>query len=458
MAERLDVAERIAEGRPAVEHTQTYVRACQLLGYHDAELTSHPNQIREWYDSEDGLDLGVLDGDCAQLREAVVAVMEALRMQRAQVDKLGAAWTGPGAESAVAFLQRHCDAANTVATEVRAAAQRCESLRDNLWHLVDVKVATAIAIDDRSLAHRPTWLAAAAAVTTGAGDRQTAEELVRQQIKPYVDNDIRTDWLTAMRSTQAGIATSYDMVIDKFSAAAPVYFEIPEDLRPGRAPFQPAPASAAPATAALPPAAALPTVAPDSAPAAIPGNPTTLTPTATPAAPAPLTPPISDLGTGLGDAAAMPRGAGSPTGLEGLGGLASRIVDAMSGLLGSPAEQLNDPPGLDDSLGSEDPFDRDDRADPDDKAGDDDESDAEPVKPEETKTIDAEEPKPVDGPPQAGGPPPVGGPPAAVPLGDAPPPAAAPPPPAAPPPVAAPPSSGKTPCEIAADELPKAGQ
>jgi hypothetical protein len=334
MAERLDVAGRLAEGRPAVEHTQSYVRACQLLGYHDPELTSHPDQIRDWYHSEDGLDLRALDGDCVQLRAAVEAVMEALRMQRAQVDELAAAWTGPGAESAVAFLQRHCDAADTVATEVRAAAQRCESLRDNLWHLVDVKVATAIAVDDRTLAHRPTWMAAAAAVTTGAGDRQTADEIVEHQIKPYVDNDIRIDWLTAMRSAQAGVATSYDMVIDKFAAAAPAYFEIPEDLRPGRAPFRPAPASAPAATAALAPAAAFPTLAPDPAPAAIPATHTTLTPTTTPGAPAPLTPPTSDLGTGLGDASAMPAGAGSPNSLDGLGGLAGRIIDAMSGLLG----------------------------------------------------------------------------------------------------------------------------
>jgi len=447
MAERLDVAERLAEGRPAVEHTQSYVRTCQLLGYEHPDLTSHPAQIRDWYDSENGLDLRALDGDCAQLRAAVVAVMEALRMQRAQVDELAAAWTGPGAESAVQFLQRHCDAANSVATEVRAAAQRCESLRDNLWHLVDIKVATAIAIDDRALAQRPAWLGAADAVTTGAGDRPTADELVQQQIKPYVDNDIRTDWLTAMRSTQAGVAASYDMVIDRFVAAAPAYFEIPDDLRPGRAPFQPAPASAPTATAALAPAAALPSLAPDPAPAATPRTPTT------PTTVTPPTPPISDLGTGLGDASAMPTGAGSPAGLDGLGGLASRIVEAMSGLLGSAADQLNDPSGLDDPLGTEDPF------DPDDNADDDDKSDAEPEEPEEMETIEAEEAKPVDGPPPAAGPPPVDGPqPAALPPVDGPPPAAVPPPVAAPPPAAAPPASGSTPCEIAADELPKAGQ
>ena len=52
---------------------------------------------------------------------------------------------------------------------MRAAAQRCESLRDNLWYLLDSKVATAIAIDDRTQAQRPAWLAAAAAVTSGCG-------------------------------------------------------------------------------------------------------------------------------------------------------------------------------------------------------------------------------------------------------------------------------------------------
>ena len=427
MAERLDVAGRLAEGRPAVEHTQVYLRACQTLGYHDPELTSRPNQIGDLYDSEEGLDLHALDGDCAQLRAAAGAVGEALRMQRAQVDELAAAWTGPGAESALAFLQRHCDAATAVATEIRAAAQRCESLRDNLWHLVDVKVATAAAIDDRTAANRPAWLAAAAAVTSGD---PTAGELVQQQINPYVDNDIRVDWLAAMRSARAGVATAYDMVIDKFAAASPVYFEIPEDVTPGRAPFQPAP----PVTAMLAPAPAL---VPERAAAEV------STPAVTSAPPTPLPPPVSDLGAGLGDASALPAGLGNAGGLNGLGGLsglgglANRIVDEMSGLLGSAGDQLNDQPGLDDTL------------DTDDKPDDEKESDAEEDEPDDIHDVTAEETKPGDAPPPAGGPPPI----------DTPPPAVAPPVDApASPPVAAPPSGEKTPCEIAADELPKAGQ
>ena len=132
-----------------------------------------------------------------------------------------------------------------LATEVRAAAQRCESLRDNLWFLLDSKVATAIAIDDRTEAQRPAWLAAAAAVTTGAGDRWTAAEIVRQQVKPYVDNDIRNDWLTAMRSSLAGVVASYDMVVDRMAAAPVVYFELPGDLGPGWQPMRASPAERA---------------------------------------------------------------------------------------------------------------------------------------------------------------------------------------------------------------------
>src|SRR5262249_40529957 len=115
VAERLDVPGRLAEGRSAVERTQRYVRACQMLGYQQPDLTSRPLQIRGWYDSEDGLDLHALDRDCAELRAAGVAVTDVLRMQRALVAELAAAWTGPGADCAVRFLQAHCDAANMVA-------------------------------------------------------------------------------------------------------------------------------------------------------------------------------------------------------------------------------------------------------------------------------------------------------------------------------------------------------
>jgi len=436
VADRLDVGGRLAEGRPAVEHTQSYVQACHALGYEQPDLTSHPLQLRDWYDSEEGLDLRALDRDCAELRAAGAAVMEALRIQRSQIADLATAWTGPGGDSAVGFLQRHCDAGYTVSTEVRAAAQRCESLRDNLWYLVDSKVATAIAIDDRTQSQRPTWLAAAAAVTTGAGDRTTAEEVVRQQIAPYVDNEIRDDWLTTMRSTAAGVATSYDMVTDKMAAAPAVCFESPGDLGPGYRPF--------PLTSPAPPSApSVPTSAAAVVPATFPSLPADPVPAPVPASATPL----PDLGTALGDASGMPTG-DLGGGLSGLGGLASRIVDAMGSLLGSAADSLGDPSTLD--VSDEDPFHADDAEDKPDK----------PDEPEEAKEVEetpdtgvakpAEEARPVDAPPS------VEGPPAETP----------PSPVSAPAPVAAPPNGGpappvdraSTPCEIAADQLPQAGQ
>ncbi|WP_231991352.1 hypothetical protein, partial [Mycobacterium sp. E1214] len=230
VADRLDVAGRLEEGRPAVEHTQSYVTACHALGYQQPGLTDHPAQVRERYEDQDGLDLRALDRDCADLRAAGVAAQEAARLQRAQLAELAAAWTGPGGDAAVRFLQQHCDAANVVATELRAAAQRCESLRDNLWFLVDSKVATAVALDDRTAGQRPVWLGAAGTVTTGVGDRQAAEDVLRHDVMPYVDNDIRDEWLAAMRSASDGVDTSYGMVIDRMAASPTVRFECPDGL------------------------------------------------------------------------------------------------------------------------------------------------------------------------------------------------------------------------------------
>jgi hypothetical protein len=468
MADRLDVAEHLAEGRPAVEHTQRYVRASQMLGYQHVDLTAHPSQVCDWYDSEDGLDLRALDSDCAQLRAAAAAATEALRVQRAQIAELEAAWTGPGAESAIWFLQRHCDAANLLCSEVRAAAQRCESLRDNVWQLVDGKVATTIDIDDRSQSQRPAWLAAVDAVTTGTGDRTTADEVIRREIKPYVDNDIRIEWLTAMRSAQAGVAASYDMVADRLAAAPEVAFEIPGELGPGGPPLRPAPAP--PPIASAPAVApAFASVAPDLAPPATPAS----APPASAPQDFPQVAPAADLedsGTSLGDGSAMaPAGGGGlggldgmsglegMSGLSGLSGLANRIVDAMSGLLGSTADELPDPSAFDEGAADE--------ADPAPYVEEEgpDEVEAEPVaETAQAKTPPGEAageavPPPGEAAPAAGQPPPAA--PAASPGGA--PPAVVPPPAVAPPPVKGPPpgpSGGATPCQIAADELPQAGQ
>ncbi|ORB08509.1 hypothetical protein BST30_04380 [Mycobacterium mantenii] len=473
MAERLDVAARLDEGRTAVEHTQAYVQACQALGYQNPDLTTYPAQIREWYAGEDGLDLRALDRDCAELRAAGVVAAEALRMQRAQVAELAAAWTGPGGDAAVQLLQRHCDSADALATELRAAAQRCESLRDNLWYLVDSKVATAIAVDDGTQAQRPAWLAAAAAVM--AGDRDDAADVVRRQVMPHVDNDIHNDWLTAMRSASDGVETSYAMVIDKMAAVPTARFEFPGDLGAGVVPMQLAPpVSAAPEPrvdpAPAPPADPAPTLT-AAAPAAVSATPDPVTPAPPPAA-APGPP--ADWGAALGDGLGMPAGDLGGFGDSGLGGglgsgggllgLAGRIGDAVGGLIGSAGDGLGgaDPFNDDASAFDEKPFHTDDPEDggdvTDDKAVDGSDDPATTDQPDDPATADQaqrvgepEPNQPDESIQSVGGPPPTDVPPADAPPADAPPAA-----PAAEPAPAA--GQGSTPCEIAADQLPQAGQ
>ena len=451
MADRFDVTARLAEGKPAVEHTQTYVDACHQLGYQQPDLTAHASQVWVWYDSEAGLDLQILDADTGALRAAVNAIEEALWVQRTQVTELAAAWRGSGADTAIRFLQRHCDVAAEVAAHVGAAAEHYAALRDEVWKSVDGKVANAVAIDERAAAQRATWLAAAHSAMAGTGERSTAEEVIRQQVKPYVDNDIRNDWLAAMSSGSASVAASYDEAIHALASTSEVRFDIPGDFGPS---WQPS-VEDRPATAATPvmglPAAPAPTV-PAAAPAPRP-----------PASPDPqgvstddMTSVPAELATPLGDASGLSTGAGNLGGLGGvgggIGGVVGSIVDSIGSILGSLAGGLGDGsgsgPSLADDALADDPLDLDDADEP-----------------EDTDTDDKAEPVSVDDPAAAEQPadpvtenPPTTGDSVAEPAGQQldPPPAA--PPADQPAPAAAPQTDGSTPCEIAEDELPQAGQ
>jgi hypothetical protein len=458
MAERFDVGARLAEGRPAVEHTQTYVQACHLLGYQHPDLTANGSQVLDWYETESGLDLRLLDDDSAELRAAVNTIEEALWLQRAQLTEIAAAWTGFGADSAARFLLRHCDIAAEVAAHVRAAAEGYATLCDKLWQLVDGKVAAAVAIDDRRPGERPAWLAAAQTVTAGAGDRSAAEDLVRQHITPYVDNDIRADWLTAMRSTAASVQASFDAAIEALSSSREVYFEIPGELGPSWQPVVDVPRGPNAATASVPapstPADVVPTV-----PAAAPAPPPV-----TPSIPAdavddgPAAPP--ELPAALGDPAGLSSSGGDLGSLGSLagsiGGLVGQIVNGIGGLLGSLADGFADPSGsadplLDDPLDDEDPFGDDADTADDDDAGDDDVT-------EDADDADTANAEPAAADADATAEPPAENQPATSDPVDGPVVQEVTPPEAPPLPPTEPQPDGSTPCEIAADELPQAGQ
>jgi hypothetical protein len=463
MAERLDVPARLAEGREAVQHTQTYVTACRVRGYQHPDLTAHGAQVHDWYDSEDGLDLRLLDGDCTELWAVVRVAEEALRVQRAQLDELAVAWRGPGADSAAAFLQNHCDAGEAVTTGLRSAAQACEALRDQLWHLIDEKVNAAVDIDDRTCAQRPVWLAAAHTVTAGTGDRQ-ADDVIDQQVTPHVDNDIGVDWLTAMRTARASVAAAYDAAAGAAAPGQGIVFPIPGELGPRYGvdePGLPAIAPVAPVTPVtsvdappldLPPADP-PAAQHDPVSPAAPVSPAVAPLDDPPAAPlddAAGLPPDAGLPSDIGLPSGGLPGGGLPTGGGGFGGLIPRLADAIGGLLGSPGDGLVGE-GFDEPFDDE-PF-NDELDDPDESDGEADE--AEVDEPDESGDAElvADEPEPDPEPEQ----------PAEDVAADAPTDDAVAVPAdqqGGPAPPDAPQADGaeRTPCEIAADELPQAGR
>lgn len=438
MAEKLDATSRLAEGLPAVDNVQSYVWACHLIGYQCPDLTSHASQVRDWYGSEDGLDLSALAADCVALERVVAATGQALVRQDDQLVAMSGAWSGTGADASREFLRRHGEASASAAAAVRTAADVLAALRDRLWQAVDGKVAAALAVEDR-VVQRAEWLAAAQTVMTGAGDRAAASELVDQQVKPFVDNDIRADWLTAMRTASAAVADSYDAATAELTAESAAVFEVPGDLGPS---WSPAPRADDVATT---PAAATSSPAPVASPASWNPPPAATPMTATPMTPSPpsappVTPPpaapLEPTTPAIAAPPAMPSmgGGGMPEIGSGLTGFGQQLADTLGGLVGSADDTLADAPEL------EEPDEPEELEE--DEPGEDEPEEDEPVNEDISEVPPAEEDPPIEPEPE---------------------PEPAPTPAPVPPPLEAmsPPEPAEalaTPCEIAADELPQVGE
>ncbi len=236
MAEPLDVAARLAEGRPAVDNIGDYVWACHLLGYQNPDLTLHAAQVRDWYSSEDGLDLRALDADRAALDAAATATDSARQLQEQQLGALAGAWQGRGGDASHEFLLRHGEA--SAAAAVGRARCRRRAHRTSRRSVARGRRKGRRRGGDRRPPPCRTaeWLAATQTVTTGAGDRAVASELIDQQVKPFVDNDIRSDWLTAMQKAMAAVAAAFDAATGALTGEPSAMFEVPGDLGPSSMP------------------------------------------------------------------------------------------------------------------------------------------------------------------------------------------------------------------------------
>lgn len=446
-----DAASRLADGRPAAGIIQDYVWACHLLGYQDPDLTLHASQVRDWYGSEDGIDLQALDSDCEALRAVAAAAEGALARQRAQLASMAVAWDGVGAQASGDFLRRHGEASAAVVAAVRTAAESLASLRDRLWHSVDGKVAATMAAEGRGAG--PDWQAAAQTVTTGAGDRASASELVDQEVRPFVVNDIRSEWLTAMRSAMAAVVEAYDAAAAELASEVAVAFEVPGQLGPSWSPFSGEEVVTVPAGTGSPAgsiaAAPVAAAAPAGGPAAWSAQPASAPPAPIPAPPPPAEPVAP--AAAVEPAAAMPSmpsmGGGLPDIGSGLSGFGGQLGELLGGLMGTSQGALSDLPGSDE-LDKPDDF---DSLDDDDESEENDEQHDEEAA--EEPEVDEAEPAATGASDEV-----VEGPPAEPLAAEAEP---IPPPTPVPPPIeplAAPKSAAGTPCEIAADGLPQVGE
>jgi hypothetical protein len=341
------------------------------------------------------MDLIALQDDSNALRMAASAVETAAQRESEVIARLAGVWSGAGAAAAQDFLTRQNDASAAVRDGLVTAAAALATLRDDLWQAVDAKVNAALDIDDRPSGSRGQWLAAAHTVTTGAGDVATASELVDQQVKPFVDNDIGAEWLSEMRA-------GFDRVTAAFDAAIAKLEDCPAARIDAAAPPDAAPAVAAPPVSA---------------------------------------PPSGELGGGVPSL-----GGGMPSLGGGLSGFGQQLADLIGGLTGS-GDALPDVEGLSepDGLQPEPEPELEDEGEDEDEPGreEDEVPDEEPADIDETVSQegDLDEEQPVEASPE----------PMSVPEQIAPPIA---PPPALPDVLPA----ERTPCEIAAEELPQVGQ
>jgi hypothetical protein len=336
VAPAFDVAARLAEGERALMLLDEYVAACQVLG-----LPSSAS-LPALYHAESGLELAALSADARSLDGAVAAAQDALRLQGNGYRELTAQWSGTGGDAAGGFLRSLAVAAEDVVAHLQRSAQALMTLRDDLWRAVGAKVDAVLRADVQAAGQRDRWSAAARAVLAGAGDLAAASEVVDQQVKPFVVRVVAGDLVPALQDASDAVAAAYDSAITAVTPTT-VSFAVPFVMTPE---WTPPASSLPPAAPAYQTAAAYQAAAP--APFGTLGTAAGWTPSASPmpaeAAQAPAEPAMAPaLGTAgapepaLGTAAATPA-AGGDLGLgSGIGSLGQQLTDAIGGVLGSVA-------------------------------------------------------------------------------------------------------------------------
>ncbi len=210
----IDVAAKLAQGAAAVGAIEKYVAASHAVGCPAAGLSVAG--VRELYASEAGLRLDALDADSEALAGLADAAEEGMRLEAEAHESVRQAWQGASGTVAAEFIERHLATGSAVVESLRDASTALRSLRDELAGLVEQKVGAAVHFDDRWAAEHPVWLAEAEAVLQGLAD-DIAVEVVSRQISPYIDGDVQSAWIPAMRDATDSVSTAYDGAVARLS-------------------------------------------------------------------------------------------------------------------------------------------------------------------------------------------------------------------------------------------------
>lgn len=243
-----DVAARLADGEDAVDTITTYVAACLAVDRPAGGLTVPA--VREWYAAEAGLKLDALDADSAALAAMAHTAEESVTVEGEVLATMAQVWQGESGSAAEEFIQRHWTGGAAMVASLRDASAVLASLRDDLGALVDAKVDAVMRFDDRRAAEHPIWLAGAEAVLHGQGGRE-ASAVVNHQVGPYVDDEVRREWLPAMRTATDSVSAAYDDALVRLADDPAGEFALPGEM-PGWDTGQESAVSQAPVVAAPP--------------------------------------------------------------------------------------------------------------------------------------------------------------------------------------------------------------
>ncbi|MGH3725342.1 MAG: hypothetical protein ACRDUS_14625 [Mycobacterium sp.] len=190
------------------------------------DLTANERQLFDWYDMDAGMNLNTLGGDLELFKNAVTTMKSAAERQHGQLKLLMGMWEGKGSEAANQFLRTHNSTADAVTEEFGKVSTGLDGLRGALWTIVDLKKEASTLVDG-FVTNRAQFDSAVATYKTGTGDKSKADETNANLIGPHVKNNIEGKWLPAMKIAWGKGGEAYDALTTGLKVKLPPDFKSP---------------------------------------------------------------------------------------------------------------------------------------------------------------------------------------------------------------------------------------